>query len=35
MASPEREYSLDLRLLQHVKFSGVERDNLNELVSIG
>ena len=34
MATPEREYSLDYHLLEHMKYSGIERDNLNDLVSI-
>jgi hypothetical protein len=34
MASLGREYSLDHHLLEHMKFSGIERDNLNDLVSI-
>jgi len=34
MATPGREYSLDHHLLEHMKFSGMERDNLNDLVSI-
>ena len=34
MAIPGREYSLDHHLLEHMKYSGVERDNLNDLVSI-
>jgi hypothetical protein len=34
MATPGREYSLDHHLLEHLKFSGMERDNLNDLVSI-
>jgi hypothetical protein len=34
MAMPSREYSLDHHLLEHMKFSGVERENLSDLVSI-
>ncbi len=34
MATPGREYSLDHHLLEHMKFSGMERQNLADLVSI-
>ena len=34
MASPGREYSLDHHLLEHLKFSAIERDNLNDLITI-
>jgi hypothetical protein len=34
MASPQREYSLDFYLLDHLKFSGIERNNLDDLVNI-
>jgi hypothetical protein len=34
MASPGREYSLDHHLLEHMKFSGIDRDNLNDLITI-
>ena len=34
MASPGREYPLDHHLIEHLKFSGLERDNLNDLITI-
>ena len=34
MATAGREYSLDHHLLEHMKFSGIERQNLTDLVSI-
>jgi len=34
MASPGREYSLDHHLLEHLKFSAIKRDNLNDLTTI-
>ena len=34
MVSPGREYSLDHHLLKHTKFSGIERDNLHDLITI-
>ena len=34
MATPGREYSLDHHLLEHLKFSGIERDNLADLIAI-
>ena len=34
MATPGREYSLDHHLFEHMKFAGMERDNLNDLVAI-
>jgi hypothetical protein len=34
MPSPGREYSLDHHLMEHMKFSGIERQNLTDLVSI-
>jgi len=30
MATPGREYSLDHHLLEHMKFSGIERQNLTD-----
>jgi hypothetical protein len=34
MVSPAREYSLEQHLLERLKFSGVEKENLTDLVSI-
>jgi hypothetical protein len=34
MATPGREYSLDRHLLERMKFAGMERENLADLVSI-
>jgi hypothetical protein len=34
MATAGREYSLDHHLLEHMKFSGIEHDNLIDLVNI-
>lgn len=34
MATPGREYSLDHHLLEHLKFSGIDRENLSDLVTI-
>jgi hypothetical protein len=34
MATPGREYSLDHHLLEHLKFSGIERENLADLIAI-
>jgi hypothetical protein len=34
MATPGREYSLDHHLLERMKFAGMERENLADLVSI-
>ena len=34
MATASREYSLDHHLLERMKFSGMERENLSDLVSI-
>jgi hypothetical protein len=34
MASPGREYSPDHHLIEHMKFSGIERENLNDLITI-
>lgn len=34
MATTVREFSLDYYLLDRLKFSGLERENLNDLVSI-
>jgi hypothetical protein len=34
MASPGREYSLDHHLIEHMKFSGMERENLNDVITI-
>ena len=34
MATPAREYSLDHYLLEHMKYGGIDRENLADLVSI-
>jgi hypothetical protein len=34
MATPGREYSLDHHLMERMKFSGMERQNLTDLISI-
>lgn len=34
MAATVREYSLDYHLIERMRFSGVERENLEDLVSI-
>jgi hypothetical protein len=34
MASTRREYSINHHLFEHMKFSGIERDNLNDLITI-
>ena len=34
MSAPAREYSLDHHLLERFRFSGIERENLADLVSI-
>jgi hypothetical protein len=34
MVSPAREYSLETYLLERLKFSGIQRENLTDLVSI-
>jgi hypothetical protein len=34
MATPQREYSLDYYLLERLRFSGIERSNLEDLVAI-
>jgi hypothetical protein len=34
MATTVREYSLDYYLLERLRFSGIEKDNLEDLVSI-
>jgi hypothetical protein len=34
MATPAREYSLDYYLLEHMKYGGIDRENLADLVSI-
>jgi hypothetical protein len=34
MATPGREYSLDHHLLEHLRYSGIERENLADLISI-
>ena len=34
MATPGREYTLDHHLLERMKFSGIERGNLEDLVTI-
>jgi hypothetical protein len=35
MATPVREFSLDYYLFDRMRFSGVEKENLEDLVSIG
>jgi hypothetical protein len=34
MVSPAREYSLDQHLLEHLKYSGMQKENLADLVTI-
>jgi len=34
MATPAREYSLEYYLLEHMKYRGIDRENLADLVSI-
>jgi hypothetical protein len=34
MVSPAREYSLEQHLLEHLKFSGMQKENLADLVNI-
>jgi hypothetical protein len=34
MSTPGREYSLDHHLLEHLKYCGIDRENLADLVSI-
>jgi hypothetical protein len=34
MGTPGREYSLDHHLLEHLKYCGIDRENLADLVSI-
>jgi hypothetical protein len=34
MATPGREYALEHHLLEHLKFSGIERENLTDLINI-
>ena len=34
MATPAREYSLDHYLMEHMKYGGIDRENLADLVSI-
>jgi hypothetical protein len=34
MSTPGREYSLDHHLLEHLRYSGLDRENLADLVSI-
>jgi hypothetical protein len=34
MATPAREYSLEHYLLEHMKYGGIDRENLADLVSI-
>jgi hypothetical protein len=34
MATPGREYSLDHHLMEHMRYSGIERENLADLISI-
>lgn len=34
MATAGREYSLDHHLMEHMKFSGMERQSLTDLISI-
>jgi hypothetical protein len=34
MATPAREYSLEYYLLEHMRYSGIDRENLGDLVSI-
>jgi hypothetical protein len=34
MATPAREYSLEHYLLEHMKYCGIDRENLADLVSI-
>ena len=34
MATPVREFSLDQQILEHLKYCGIERDNLADLVGI-
>jgi hypothetical protein len=34
MVSPAREYSLEQHLLEHLKFTGVQKENLTDLVNI-
>ncbi|HKV63286.1 MAG TPA: hypothetical protein VJO16_15345 [Candidatus Acidoferrum sp.] len=34
MATPAREYSLEYYLLEHMKYGGIDRENLADLVSI-
>jgi hypothetical protein len=34
MATPEREYSFDHYLLERLRYSGIDRENLADLVSI-
>jgi len=34
MATPVREFSLDHQILDHLKYCGIDRDNLADLVSL-
>ena len=34
MGTPGREHSLDHHLLEHLRYSGIERENLADLISI-
>lgn len=34
MVSPAREYSLEQHLLEHLKYSGMQKENLADLVNI-
>src|SRR5882762_5467987 len=34
MATPAREYSLEYYLLEYMKYGGIDRENLSDLVSI-
>jgi hypothetical protein len=34
MATPAREYSLEYYLLEHMKYGGIDRENLADVVSI-
>ena len=34
MATPVREFSLDQQMLEHLKYCGIERDNLLDLVGL-
>ena len=34
MVSPAREYSLERHLLEHLKFGGMQKENLADLVNI-